>query len=150
MTSITNMLSSDEQKNLNTLLSALPEQYGAVDCSTYLTYRPIIQSAIPLIAKLPAIGSKVATALQFLVGLADAVCPAPGARVKSSGGFSDCPDCSGARDTSGLELLKAAGILHPDATLDKIVEVQRVVSKLPTSGSCVVIGQMVYSANDKT
>ena len=148
MTSTTTALSSAEQTNLNTLLCALPEQYAAVDCSTYRTYRSIIVAALTLIGKIPVYGSKIAAAIQFLITIADGVCPGQGQQVAPGGGATgstNCPDCTGATDPTGIDLLKAAGILHPNVTLDQIVEFQKKVSNLPTSASCAVIGQMVYS-----
>lgn len=70
-------LSADDQNKLVTLLAALPDQQAQVslpDCSTYATYRPILQAALPLIQKIPLIGSKIGTALSFLMSLADSVC----------------------------------------------------------------------------
>ena len=59
------------------LLAVLPDagsQASLPDCKDYQTYRPILQAALPLIQKIPIIGSKIATALSFLMALADGVC----------------------------------------------------------------------------
>ena len=143
----TTTLSSNDHNNLHTLLAALPEQYAAVDCDTYRTYRPILMAALPLISKIPIYGSKIAAAIQFLVQIGDSVCPSQVQPVTDSTGSAACPDCSGAADPTGIDMLKAAGILHPSVTLDKLVEFQRKVSSFPASLSCVAFSQMVYSGS---
>ncbi len=144
MTTTTTTLSTNEQNNLHTLLATLPEQYAAVDCDTFRTYRPILMATLPLISKIPLYGSKIAAAIQFLIQIGDSVCPPQGQPVTGS---AACPDCPGAADPTGIDMLKAAGILHPSVTLDKLVEFQKNVSSFPTSASCAVIGQFVYSGS---
>lgn len=144
MTTTTNALSNNEQNNLHTMLAALPDHYAAADCNTYHTYRPIVMAVLPLISKIPGYGSKIAPAIQFLIQIGDSVCPPQKQMVTDS---SDCPDCPGAADPTGIDMLKAAGILHPSVTLDKLVEFQRKVSSFPPSANCAVFGQFVYSHN---
>ncbi|MEG3082814.1 hypothetical protein U1707_04105 [Sphingomonas sp. PB2P12] len=75
-------LSGVEAINQNPIITSLPDERSLPDCSTYATYRPIIEAAIPLITKLiPKVGS----ALTYLVMLADSVCQiAPSATKASS------------------------------------------------------------------
>ncbi|WP_027820904.1 hypothetical protein [Paraburkholderia bannensis] len=77
MSQQSNTLSADDQRNLEALLNALPDnrtQASLPDCNTYKTYRPILESALPLIKKIPLFGAKIYTALSFLMQLADGVC----------------------------------------------------------------------------
>lgn len=77
MTSPATLLSADDDKNLQILLSALPiqeEQISAPDCNTYKSYRSILVAALPFIGKLPIYGSKVSSAITLLMTIADGVC----------------------------------------------------------------------------
>ena len=77
MSSSTPTLKADDHQALTTLLAAIPDNMAAVslpDCNTYKTYRPILQTALPFVAKIPIYGSKIAAALTFLLSLADSVC----------------------------------------------------------------------------
>jgi hypothetical protein len=70
---------SQQDKDLTTLaespeITALPTEYAAINCDTYKEYRSILKAAIPIIAKIPIIGSKVAPLITFLMGIADGVC----------------------------------------------------------------------------
>lgn len=130
MNSTTTALSSAEQTNLNTLLCALPEQYTTIDWNTYRTFRPIIMAAIPFIGMVPGLGSKVASAIQFLIQIADSVCPPQGQQVNPS---------TGSADTSGFDLLKASGILNPNVTLDQLIGLQQKLSALPNDGDIIHI-----------
>jgi hypothetical protein len=80
-------LTADDQKQLQTLFSGFPsaDAVALPNCDTYNKYRSILQLALPLVAKIPVFGSKIHDALQFLMTLADAVCPAPPADTASGG-----------------------------------------------------------------
>jgi hypothetical protein len=45
-------------------------------CSEYKTIRKWIQLSLPLIRRIPVIGAEIATVLEFLMKLADTICPA--------------------------------------------------------------------------
>jgi len=47
---------------------------GAV-CQKYQTIKPLLLTALTLIDKIPLYGSKIATAIRFLMGMADMACP---------------------------------------------------------------------------
>lgn len=63
--------SNIDQLNAHPVIRSLPDATALPDCSTYATYRPIIEAAIPIINTFVP---KAGAALQFLVGLADSVC----------------------------------------------------------------------------
>jgi hypothetical protein len=88
------MLAADDQKQLETLLAGIPNREAMVampDCNTYKTYRPILQMALPLIEKIPYFGSKIGTALSFLMTLADGVCSVTAANVSPAKASSNLP-----------------------------------------------------------
>ena len=47
---------------------------GAI-CKQYKSIKPLLQAALPLIEKIPLYGSKIATAIRFLMTIADVACP---------------------------------------------------------------------------
>ena len=139
----TNGLSNNEQNTLHTMLAALPDHYITVDCNTYRTYLPIIEAALPIISKIPFVGKDVASAIKFLIVIWNSVCPSQG---EKDTGFTDCPDCPGAANPTGIDMLKAAGILQPSVTLDMLAEFERKVISLPKSADSIVISQFIYNA----
>jgi hypothetical protein len=106
-TSIT--LSADEHKTLEVLLAALPDsraQVSAPDCTTYQTYRPILQAALPLIQRIPVFGSKIFSALSFLMALADGVCNVSAADVSPGGDTGQQPATRITVEKSGANELR--------------------------------------------
>lgn len=75
-----NTLSTADHQTLQSLLAALPEPQALAalpDCNTYKTYRPILQTALPLVKLIPVYGGKIYNAISFLLSMADSVCNIP-------------------------------------------------------------------------
>lgn len=47
---------------------------GAI-CKQYKAIKPLLQTALPLVEKIPVYGPKIAIAIRFLMGIADVACP---------------------------------------------------------------------------
>ena len=45
-------------------------------CENYRSVRPMLEKALPLIEKVPLYGGKIATAIRFLMAVANVACPA--------------------------------------------------------------------------
>lgn len=100
-------LTADDQKQLETLLAGLPNRQTMVampDCKTYQTYRPVLQMALPLIEKIPYLGSKIGAALSFLMALADGVCNITVADVSPANASSNLPGKITVEKINGNEL----------------------------------------------
>ena len=75
--------SADEKKRINALdkidaivgtpsIQALnPKEL----CKKYMNIRKYLTMILPLVAKIPVVGAKIAAAITFLMAIADAVCP---------------------------------------------------------------------------
>ncbi|NRD51003.1 hypothetical protein [Corallococcus exiguus] len=96
---MTATLQAEEEKQLSLLLGAVPESLPTVNCDTYRTYRPILQAALPLISKIPFVGAKVATAITFLMSIADSLCNVSTAQAAQPAGGAatgcNCPPAAG-------------------------------------------------------
>lgn len=46
-------------------------------CDKYRSLRPALVILIKILKKIPGVGSKAAAAMEFLMGIADGVCPVP-------------------------------------------------------------------------
>lgn len=75
-------LSQDEQQALDHLdreLRAGGESDVAADagqlCDKYRSLRPSLLLIVKIAGKIPGVGQKIAQAIQFLMSVADAVCP---------------------------------------------------------------------------
>jgi hypothetical protein len=44
-------------------------------CKQYMSLKPLLETALPLIERIPVYGQKIGSALRFLMRLADVVCP---------------------------------------------------------------------------
>lgn len=53
-----------------------PQSLGGDLCATYKRIRKFLEDILPLIKLIPVWGDKLATAIKFLMSLADTVCPA--------------------------------------------------------------------------
>lgn len=47
---------------------------GAI-CKQYKAIKPLLETALPLIEKIPVYGAKIAAAIRFLMKIADVACP---------------------------------------------------------------------------
>jgi hypothetical protein len=75
-------ISKEETSALDRAVSALQQTRDAESldlgnlCEKYRDLRPTIVIIVKLVRKFPGIGPKVATVIEFLMGIADVACPA--------------------------------------------------------------------------
>lgn len=54
--------------------SAKGPDLGSI-CKQYKTIKPLLETALPLVEKIPVYGAKIAAAIRFLMKIADVACP---------------------------------------------------------------------------